>query len=69
MEIIKQVIPNIVKPLTYICKRSFLEGCFPDGMKISKVVQVFKAGDKSELNNYRPISILPQFTKIAEKPL
>ena len=60
MEILKQVMPNIVKPLTHMCNNSFLEGCFPDSMKISRIVQIFKAGDKSSLNNYRPISIPPQ---------
>ena len=48
MEILKQVIPNIVKPLTYICNRSFQEGCLHDGMIIDKVVPVFNAGDRSE---------------------
>ena len=50
MEILKQVIPSIVKPLTYICNKSFIEGCFPDSMKISRIVQIFKAGDKNSLN-------------------
>ena len=59
IEILKHLIPNVVKPLAYICNRSFLDGCFSDGMKISKVVQVYNGG-KSELNNCRPISILPQ---------
>ena len=67
MEILKQVIPNIVKPLTYICNKSFLEGCFPDRMKISRIVLIFKAGDKDSLYNHRPISILPQFSKVLEK--
>ena len=67
MEILKQLIPNIVKPLTYICNESFLEGCFPDSMKISRIVPIFKAGDKNSLDNYRPISILPQFSKVLEK--
>ena len=67
MEILKQVIPNIIKPLTYICNKSFIEGCFPDSMKISRIVPIFKAGDKNTLNNYRPISILPQFSKVLEK--
>ena len=69
MEIRKQVIPYIIKPLTYICNKSFLEGCFPDSMKISRIVPIFKAGDKSTLNNYRPLSILPQFSKVLEKLL
>ena len=64
MEILQQVIFNIVKPLTYICNKSFIEGCFPDSMKISRIVPIFKAGDKNILNNYRPISILPQLSKV-----
>ena len=30
-------------------------------------VMVFKNGDRSQLNNYRPISVLPTFSKILEK--
>ena len=67
MEILKQVIPSIVKPLTYICNKSFLKGCFPDSMKISWIVQIFNAGDKNTFNNYRPMSILPQFSRVIEK--
>ena len=63
MEILKQVIPNIVKPLTYICNKSFLEGCFPDSMKIYRIVPIFKAGDKNSFDN----SMLPQFSKVLEK--
>ena len=47
--------------------QSFLMGVFPDQMKIAKIVPVFKAGNKKILNNYRPISILPAFSKILEK--
>ena len=35
-------------------------------MKIAKVIPVFKSGDKSQFNNYRPISVLSQFSKILE---
>ena len=67
MEILKQVIPNIVKPLTYIYNKSFPEGCFPDSMKISRIVPIFKAGDKNSLDDYRPISMLLQFSKVLEQ--
>ena len=42
-------------------------GVFPDNMKVAKVVPLFKAGDRSVFSNYRPISLLSQFSKILEK--
>lgn len=48
----KEVISAIVVPLTYICNLSFQLGCFPDKMKIAKVIPLFKAGDKK---NYTQI--------------
>ena len=35
-------------------------------MKIAKVCPIFKSGDKSEFTNYRPISVLTNFSKIFE---
>ena len=67
MNIIKKVITNIVKPLTYICSKSSLEGCFPYHMKISKVMPILWSVDNCILCNYRPISMLPQFSKKLEK--
>ena len=67
MEILTQVLPSIIKPLIYICNKSFLEGCSPDSMKISRIVPIFKAGDENTLNNHRPISILPQFSNVLGK--
>lgn len=43
------------------------DGVFPDELKIAKVLPLFKSGDKDCINNYRPISILPIFSKIFEK--
>ena len=36
-------------------------------MKIEKVIPVFKSGDKSRFNNYRPKALLSQFSKNFEK--
>ena len=36
-------------------------------MKISKIIPLFKSGEKDNFINYRPVSLLPQFSKILEK--
>ena len=65
--IVKKVIDYIVEPLTYICNQSFEQGIFPEQMKISKIIPLFKSGEKDNFTNYRPVSLLPQFSKILEK--
>ena len=42
-------------------------GIFPNGFKTSKVIPIYKQGDKANLTNYRPISILPTISKIFER--
>uniref|UniRef100_A0A1A8GC74 Helentron 4 helitron-like transposon replicase/helicase/endonuclease n=1 Tax=Nothobranchius korthausae TaxID=1143690 RepID=A0A1A8GC74_9TELE len=65
--LIKNIIESIIHPLTYICNLSFATGTFPDRMKIAKVTPLHKCGDKHIFSNYRPISLLSQFSKILEK--
>ena len=42
-------------------------GVFPSKMKIAEVVPLFKCGEKNVFTNYRPISLLPEFSKILER--
>ena len=67
MSLLKSIIDCVVKPLTYICNQSLATGVFPNKMKIAKVIPIYKSGEKHILSNYRPISLLPQFSKILEK--
>ena len=67
MSFVKSIIHLVVQPFTYICNLSFATGIFPDAMRIAKVIPIYKTGSKYEFNNYRPISLLPQFSKILEK--
>ena len=46
---------------------SFQTGVIPEELKIALVTPVFKANDKEEFSNYRPISVIPCFSKILEK--
>ena len=67
MSLVKRVFESLVEPFVYICNLSFNTGTFPDNMKIAKVVPLYKSGSKNVFNNYRPVSLLPQFSKILEK--
>jgi hypothetical protein len=67
MMLVKNIVDCIVTPFTYICNQSFLTGIFPNTMKTAKVIPIFKSGDSHQFTNYRPISLLSQFSKILEK--
>lgn len=65
--VISAAIEQIVAPLTSIFNRCLSEGYFPNILKISSVVPVFKKGSTDVANDFRPISILSTFSKIFEK--
>ena len=67
MCLLKKIVPHILTPLRHICNTSLGQGIFPDEMKIARIIPLFKSGDKQNVSNYRPISLLPQFSKILEK--
>ncbi|KXJ15113.1 putative RNA-directed DNA polymerase from transposon X-element [Exaiptasia diaphana] len=59
---------NIISPsLTKIFNCSLSSGIFPEDWKVARVSPVYKAGTKSDPNNYRPISVVPIVAKIFEK--
>ena len=67
MWVLSRIAPQVVKPLVHIFNLSFSTGIFPSEMKIAKVIPLIKNGNKSDFSNYRPISLLSQFSKILEK--
>jgi hypothetical protein len=66
LRILKISMLLIASPLTYLCNKSITTGSFPTRLKYSQVVPIFKKGNKTELTNYRPISLLTYFSKIFE---
>ena len=45
---------------------SILTSTFPEDMKIAKVTPLYKKKDKTDVSNYRPISVLSVASKILE---
>ena len=56
-----------VNTLCEIINLSFSSGLFPNNLKIARTIPIFKKGNREEISNYRPISILPFLSKIFEK--
>ena len=65
--IIKRVAKEIVKPLTQIFNLSISTGSVPEKLKIAKVIPIYKKQDAEIFSNYRPVSLLPCFSKILER--
>ena len=57
----------IIEPLFKIFKNCLKCGIFPDDWKKGNIVPIFKKGDKQNIRNYRPVSLLPNCSKIFER--
>lgn len=66
MFLLKKVLAYVIQPLTYLVNLSFVSGCFPTQLKVGKVVPIHKKHDPQLLDNYRPITVPSNFSKIFE---
>lgn len=67
VKLLKSICTSIVHPLMYIFNLSIKNCVFPETFKKAIVIPLYKNGSQNELNNYRPISMLCNFSKILEK--
>ena len=58
--------PFISFPLNYICNKILFWGKFPDRLKYAVIKPLHKNGDRCEVSNCRPVSLLTSFSKIFE---
>lgn len=58
---------TIASVITYIVNLSISQGKFPSELKMARVAPLFKKNCKSDVGNYRPVSILTTMSKILER--
>lgn len=66
-ELLKSTIDIIVEPLCFIINKCIECGKFPTHFKKATIRPVFKGGSKTDVSNYRPISLTSSFAKLFEK--
>jgi hypothetical protein len=66
-KLLKTLGMSICTPICSIVNKSLHSGQVPGGMKIAKVIPIHKSKSKTDMGNYRPISLLPSVSKILEK--
>ena len=67
LKLLKIVSVHSSSPLSHIINESFQSGIFPGKMQQVKIIPLFEKGCPMTASNYRPISLLSVFSKIAEK--
>jgi Notch-like protein len=65
--ILKNCMDVISKPLSHIINESFKQRIYPEKLKYALVRPIYKMGEKTDISNYRPISLLMTFSKIFER--
>ena len=69
VKLIKYVHLEIIKPLKHIINLIFRTGKVPTQFKQSIIIPIYKSGQKRNIRNYRPISLINNLAKIFEKCL
>ena len=64
---LKAVSYTLSPVLQHLIDASMEQGIFPTQLKVAKVIPLFKSGSRTQITNYRPISLLSSFSKIYEK--
>ena len=64
---LKLIKPVIIQPLTLIINQMFTTGIFPTRLKQAKVIPLYKKDEDYLIKNYRPVSLLPAISKVAER--
>ena len=65
--LLKLIAPAVSPSLAKVINCSIINSICPAQLKLARVTPIYKQGSKTDLDNYRPISVLPVISKILEK--
>jgi exonuclease III len=65
--ILKECAVEISSILVHLVNLTFTQGIFPERLKQSKIKPMYKKGNKQDIRNYRPITLVPILSKVLEK--
>ena len=65
--LLKLTVPAVVPSLAKLLHCSTTDGICPAQFKLARITPIHKQGNKSDVDDYRPISVLPVISKILEK--
>jgi len=66
-KLLKHIKSAIIQPVTIIVNQMFNTAIFPDKLKHAKVIPIYKKEEDYLIKNYRPVSLLPSLSKVAER--
>ena len=55
------------QPFAFLVNDFFASGNFPEKLKLARIIPVVKKGSRFDKDNYRPITVLSDFSKLFEK--
>ena len=63
----KVVVDIVAGPIANMMNKSIQTSHFPNSPKFARVEPIYKGGSTTDINNYRPVSILPLLSKFFER--
>ena len=65
--LLQLIAPAVAPSLAKVINCSIINSICPAQLKLARVTPIYKQGSKTDLDNYRPISVLPVISRILEK--
>ena len=66
-KVVKDAFLVIIPQMVHMFNLSFASGIFPTKCKRATIISLYKGGDRTDVSNYRPVSLLPLLGKLIEK--